>query len=184
AQARARLRELLPTSTRSAPLLVHLSDARDVRGWPAAHWIALVRELAQSGRSVLVLSGPSEAGLGEELRRALATHAGAAHVVGQRGLRELAALFAAAAEREARLIACDSGPLHLACSVGLPTLLLAGPQDPARTGPYPAAAHRVLMSLDELACRPCLQRRCAHPRGPVCMTELVPQQVAAAVLRD
>jgi len=133
---------------------------------------------------VLVLSGPSEAGLGEELRRALATHAGAAHVVGQRGLRELAALFAAAAEREARLIACDSGPLHLACSVGLPTLLLAGPQDPARTGPYPAAAHRVLMSLDELACRPCLQRRCAHPRGPVCMTELVPQQVAAAVLRD
>lgn len=180
--ARARLDELLPRAR--TPVLVHLSDERDIRGWPAARWTELVRELARAGRPTLVLSGPAEAELGASIARELPATGELAHLVGQRGLRELAALFAAAAERGARLVACDSGPLHVACSVGLRTLALAGPQDPLRTGPYPPHAHRALTSPGELACRPCLARRCAHPRGPVCLSELEPALVAAACARD
>ncbi|TAJ12543.1 MAG: lipopolysaccharide heptosyltransferase family protein [Planctomycetota bacterium] len=184
AAGRAQLEALLPGSVAARPIVLHLSDARDVRGWPTAHWIELARELARAGRPTLVISGPAEAALGAELARAVPAGPHIAHLVGQRGLRELAALLAAAAARGARLVACDSGPLHLACSVDLPTLALAGPQDPRRTGPYPPHAHRALTSPDELACRPCLARRCAHPRGPVCLSELSPALVAAACARD
>jgi heptosyltransferase-1 len=184
---RARFDALLAPPLAARPIVLHLSDARDVRGWPAAHWIELVHLLARAGRPTLVISGPAEAALGAEVARAVPAVPGGApiaHVVGQRGLRELAALLAAAAERGARCVACDSGPLHLACSVDLPTLALAGPQDPRRTGPYPPRAHQSLTSPGELECRPCLSRRCAHARGPVCLSELTPSVVAAACARD
>ena len=51
--------------------------------------------------------------------------------------------------RRARLvIANDSGPLHIAAALGIPTLGLFGPTSPKRTGPYPltAAQNNVLAS--------------------------------------
>jgi heptosyltransferase-1 len=185
AAGRAEFTRLVGTAPASSPVLLHVSDARDVRGWPREHWIELARTLADAARPVLVISGPAEAALGAEVRAALQGVQGCAHWVGQRGLRELAALFAAAAERGARLVACDSGPLHLAGSVGLTTLALAGPQDPRRTGPWPprgAGPHDWLHSAEDLACRPCLARRCTHAAGPVCMSRLTPAVVAARLL--
>lgn len=52
---------------------------------------------------------------------------------GQTALAELPALIA-----QARLVVGnDSGPLHLAAAMGVPTLALFGPTDPARFRPYP-----------------------------------------------
>src|SRR6185436_1575870 len=121
------------------PVLVHLSSPEDVRGWPASSWGELVGALRRAGNGVLVLSGPGEAELGQELARELGADEGLAHCVGQRGLRELAALFAAAARRELALVTCDSGPMHLAAAHELRVVALEGPQDGARTGPWPAA---------------------------------------------
>ena len=94
------------------------------------------------------MTGPAE----EETGRWLAAEVGAdgaTHLVGQRGLRDLAALLSAARDAGGRMVAQDSGPAHLAASVGLPVHLLAGPEDPARTGPWPVAdragsPHRVV----------------------------------------
>ena len=36
----------------------------------------------------------------------------------------------------ALFVAGDTGPLHLADALGVPTLALFGPTDPARNGPY------------------------------------------------
>jgi len=42
----------------------------------------------------------------------------------------------------ALFVAGDTGPLHLADALGVPTLALFGPTDPARNGPYRGTAVR------------------------------------------
>lgn len=164
-------------------VLLHLSAPEDVRAWPAAHWRTLTRALVARGRAVLVLSGPTEAALGRALAAEL-QDARIAHWVEQRGLRQLAAVFAAAGERDAQLVACDSGPLHLAAAHGLALVALAGPQDAARTGPWPLAGpHLVVRSSREPECAPCLKHVCHHRAGPVCMHGLAPEDVLAALER-
>lgn len=183
---RARWSELMGGARDGPPaVLLQLAEGSDVRSWPAGHYRALAEGLARSGVPSLLLSGPQEEGLGRALASDLARHPGLRHWVGQRGLRELAAFFAAAAERGARFAGCDSGPMHLAAACGLPVVSLAGPQSHLRTGPWPPPApsspHRVLRSPTSPACAPCRSRRCRHPRGPVCMADLTPGIVLKAL---
>lgn len=176
-----------------APVLLHLSHEDDVRSWPTRSFEELARALAP--RRVVVLSGPAEQDAGTTLRERTADLAHVRSWVGQRGLRELAALFAAAARRDGRLVACDSGPLHLAASVGLPVVALEGPQSHQHTGPWPLATsrssaaadggpHQFVRAAAEPACAPCFARRCVHENGPVCMTGIEPEQVALGLLAD
>jgi heptosyltransferase I len=168
-----------------APVLLSLSPPADLRAWPAERWAQLARLLAREGRGVLLISGPAEAELGALLSRELAGAEAVSHWVGQRGLRLLAAFFSAAAQHGARLVACDTGPMHLAAACGLPVLALAGPQDPLRTGPWPipgpGSRHLVLAADQPPPCMPCLARRCDHARGPVCMERIRPEDVLAAL---
>ena len=120
----------------SAPpvTVLHPGVPADPRTWPEHSFLELGQRLVGRGRRVLFLTGPGEAASGEALRAAVPE---AAHVVGQRGLRDLCAILHAAAERRGELFTSDSGPAHIAASVGLPVRLLAGPEDPRRTGPWP-----------------------------------------------
>ena len=84
------------------------------------------------------------------------------------------------------MVCCDSGPMHLAASVGLGVLCLAGPQDERRTGPWPLPArgggHAVLRAGDPPPCAPCRSRRCDHPEGAVCMSRIEPAAAVRALL--
>ena len=132
---RGLLERSLPKENRARRIL-HLGAPEDPRSWPAKHFAELARGLASAGESVLCLSGPSEAEAGRSLQKDLSSTVHVHHLVDQRGLRALAGLFAAAAEQNLRLVACDSGPSHVAAAVGLGVDLLVGPTDPARTGPW------------------------------------------------
>lgn len=166
--------------------VLYLGRERDVRAWAPGSFEQIARRLSAAGTPVLVISGPHEEGDGLLLARRLAG-SGAGHWVGQRDLRRLAAVLAAAAEAGGALLACDSGPMHLACSVGLRTVCLHGPTDPARTGPWtpggvsPATALRARSAPD---CAPCLARRCTHPQGPVCMSGIAVEDALVALTAD
>lgn len=170
-QGRRDLAARLPQGD-SPPLLLHLGVAGDRRSWPTPYWSELAIRLADRGRRVLVLSGPGEAAVGEEVRTALSSREDIGHWIGQRGLRLCAAVLSAAADLGGRMVGTDSGPSHLAAAVGLPVVLLAGPQDPDRTGPWPPAErpgslHRVLR---------------ARPDALGAMDELTPARVAEDLL--
>jgi len=176
----------LPRDPAGASIL-HLAAPGDVRSWPVVCFRRTAELLAARGRGVLLLSGPGEDELGQTLRVDVGPRPGLRHWVGQTGLRDLAAFFTAAARRGARLVACDSGPMHLAAACGLPVTVLAGPQDAERTGPWhppgSPTPHRVLRAADPPDCAPCLARSCTHPRGNVCMTEITPERVVDDLLR-
>jgi ADP-heptose:LPS heptosyltransferase len=55
------------------------------------------------------------------------------------------------------LVTNDSGPMHLAAALGVPTVALFGPTDPRRTAPA-GDGHEVLWR--DLWCSPCFRRRC------------------------
>ncbi len=96
--------------------------------WPVERYGAVARGLAGLGYSVVVNAGPEEIELAQEL---VATSGGAA-IYAVPSLVELIELT----RRSSLTIAGDTGPLHLACTLGKPVVGIFGPTDPARNGPY------------------------------------------------
>ena len=142
--------------------------------WPAERFAEVARSVAAAGASVVLAGGPSD-------RPALDAFARACRVPVAADLTALpvGALAAALAEVEL-LVACDSGPVHLASAVGTPTLAIFGPTSAERWGP--AAPGRVI-SLS-LACAPCSNHggaRCPE-RHHRCMLDLEAGAVTAAAL--
>jgi lipopolysaccharide heptosyltransferase II len=59
------------------------------------------------------------------------------------------------------LLGLDSGAVHVAAAVGVPTVVLFGPQDPALTKPLSSISQTVIK--EGFACRPCDQKVCVRP---------------------
>ncbi|HET6841018.1 MAG TPA: lipopolysaccharide heptosyltransferase I [Candidatus Angelobacter sp.] len=98
--------------------------------WPAERFGEVAKALARHNLKTLVNAGPSEEGMAEAVVRASGGNAFPLRC----SIGQLIAIM-----RRARLaIAGDTGPLHLAAALGVRTVGLYGPTDPARTGPFGA----------------------------------------------
>lgn len=119
-------------------VLVHpgTSEVGKVKRWPLDRFAGLAAEMERDLRTrVLIAWGPGERPMAEEIARS--GHAIVA--METQSLLDLAGLM-----RRARLfVGADSGPLHLASAVGVPSVALFGPKDPAIYGPY-NKRHRVV----------------------------------------
>ena len=96
--------------------------------WPVERYGAVAAGLARLGYGVIVNASPEEAGLATELVAA----SGGSAIPATPSLVELIELM----RRSSLTIAGDTGPLHLACTLGKPVVGIFGPTDPARNGPY------------------------------------------------
>lgn len=86
------------------------------------------------------------------------------------------------------LLTNDSGPMHIAAALGIPTLALFGPTNAKETAPFNAPKARIisLETLGEkLPCMPCMQRTCPLPKDSKdyhkCMCALTPNLVIKAI---
>ena len=132
-----------------------------IKRWPLRHWIALAAEL-QDRCDLRWSLGPEE----EELRGWLPETTGVA------ALPRLGFWQLAAALRQAnRVVAPDTGLLHLAVVLGVPALGLYGSSDPVVAG-LPEGAGVVLRT--GITCAPCRERACQRRQ---CMEELLPTTV-------
>jgi heptosyltransferase-1 len=103
--------------------------------WPPARYGEVAAALAQRGFHAFVNVGPGEEKLGE----AAVAAAGHSASLLPATLAQLIAML----RRSALAIGGDTGPLHLASAMEVPTVGIYGPTDPARNGPY-HSPHRVL----------------------------------------
>ena len=111
--------------------------------WPPERFGALCREIeARGGARVVVIQGPGEKSIVDEVVRAAAP---VRVTVVAPTIEELMALVAHARF----VVAADSGPLHLAAALGTPVVGLYGPTDPARNGPFAPGAVVVHKALPE-----------------------------------
>ena len=69
----------------------------------------------------------------------------------------------------------DSGPMHFAAALGIPTISLFGPTDPDKTGPF-GKNHKVFQSQEK--CSPCFQKKCPLERQ-LCLFDVINSSVVA-----
>ena len=107
----------------------HAGAARPEKAWGEDRFAALARELMRRRGLHPILSwGPGDEDRIGRLRASLPE----ASVAPRLDFRGLARVSTAAN----LFVAGDTGPLHLADALGVPTLALFGPTDPERNGPY------------------------------------------------
>ncbi|HXG57407.1 MAG TPA: lipopolysaccharide heptosyltransferase II [Thermoanaerobaculia bacterium] len=139
--------------------------------WGDARYGALAQRLREDGHDVVLLTSPGE--------KAQAEAIAAAHdrlpVAGESGdVLELAALISHCSA----IVTNDSGPLHLAAALAVPSVSIFGPTDPDRT--VIAGVTRVIRR--SFGCQPCYAREC--PLGDHrCMGEISVDEVYEAVVR-
>ena len=69
----------------------------------------------------------------------------------------------------------DTGPLHIASTLCIPTMAIFGPKDPMLYGPY---HENTAIINKELPCSPCRDRTCSDPE---CLTTILPEEVLQEV---
>jgi heptosyltransferase-1 len=147
-------------------VLVHPGAGWASKRYPPERWGEAARLLRES--TGLPTWVPVARGEEDLAARVEAAGGGAVRTVPAGDLPMLAALL-----RRARLVmGGDSGPTHLAHALGTPVLMLMGPTDPARHGPY-GAPERALWKT--LPCSFCYRR---FDETKACLLEIPPDMVA------
>lgn len=138
--------------------------------WGDARYREVATRLRDEGFEVVLMTSPGE----REQANAISAACGGLPMVGHDGdVLQLAAALSYCTV----VITNDSGPLHLAAALALPSVSIFGPTDPARTV-IPGASHVIRRPLD---CQPCYQRECpfGHHR---CMRDIEVDEVFNAAL--
>jgi heptosyltransferase-2/heptosyltransferase-3 len=153
-------------------VVLHPGSGARVKLWPAARWVEVAREIANQGFWVVVTGSEGEREQANQIARAAGGDT--VSIAGRTDLPTLAAVLSGAA-----LVAgVDSGPLHLACAAGAPTLRLYGPSDIGSFGPWGPANRTQVLSAG-LVCPKCGDLSPERPEGAGCMTA-----IGADVVRD
>jgi len=143
------------------------------KNWSVERYAELAQRLAASGMAgtLFVLGGEEDNAVCQRI--ADAAGGCAVNLAGRTSLIETGSVL----EQVDLLISNDSGPVHMAVAVDCPTVVLFGPTDDTRTGPY---GERNTVVKRSLACQPCYKRSC--PRGDhACMTSITVENVMHAV---
>lgn len=173
---RERMREWLDAhrTRRAAPLYAIAPAAAygPAKEWPAARYAALIDLLAERFGAQLVLVGaPSERGKCEQV--ASESKSGAIVAAGGTSIGELIALLSLCDG----FIGNDSGCMHLAGALNMPTVAIFGSTNPDRTGPLGAKTRVIYRKLE---CSPCLARTCRYGHYN-CLTQIEPAELADAI---
>lgn len=128
--------EILPLGA----VICHMASSQPNRQWPVEHWAALHRLAAASGLPLAFTTarGAREEALTVELKKV------APDVKVLPLIPELP-LFLAMLLRATVFISGDTGPLHFAAGLGVPTISLFGPSSPTRWAPV-GNRHHVLVT--------------------------------------
>jgi len=116
-EARAALRSLdLATDAGMRPFVGLFPGGHGEKRWPARSWLELLDRLEELAIPAVVFVGPDERGPG----RMLGGQRGSVRTLPPQRLR----LFAAICADAALFVTADSGPMHLAVSLGVPTIAI------------------------------------------------------------
>lgn len=156
----------------SAPHVVICPASRwETKNWPAERFAAVAGHLQQQhDAGITLLGAPADRPACQAIADALP--APCHNLAGKTSIVEMGSILKTAD----LLISNDSGPVHMAAAVGTRTLVVFGPTNPGRTGPF-GEGHRVLQAMN--TCQPCMNRRCRHPESS-CIRNITTDEVIAA----
>jgi heptosyltransferase-2 len=125
--------------------------------WPPERFTRALEALSEDlSATVLIFGGEGDLGEASLVADGL-SESGVRHLnlAGEVGLRQ----FMAIASFLKLFITNDSGPMHIAAALGVPTVAVFGSTDPTLTGP---AGSHVRVIKEYLECSPCFERTCPY----------------------
>jgi heptosyltransferase-2 len=174
---------LHPCINESKPLVClnpNASEVSHLSRWMPENFARLADELIDRyGVTVGLTGAPNEVEFVESVRR-MARHADEIIVfAGKTTIPQFIALL----QRCRVFITNDSGPMHLAAALGVPTIALFGPDTPTRYGPR-GAQHTIFYKPPP--CSPCYNfydnksNRCKNEVYQCCLKSITVEEVVAA----
>jgi ADP-heptose:LPS heptosyltransferase len=142
---------------------------RPCNRWPSERFATVARRLASDGATIVLLGGVDDFSTCEEIRPRVGH---AINLAGNLSIRQSRTLL-----RRCDLLVCvDSGPQHLAASVGTPCVAIFSQRNPRRRWYPHGNRHRVLEG--SVRCHTCLLEVCPHDN--LCMKQVTVDEVVAA----
>lgn len=165
----------IPDAAGGSRLFIGLHPGSDVpeKRWPAEYFAGVANELGRKFQVIVILlGGPGEEAaankIAEKIKNPTVNLAGRLSLVQLQSALSICDLY----------ITNDSGPMHIAAALGIPTVAIFGPGHPSQFGPYTSHdRYRVLQK--PAACRPC--RRCPY-NIPACLEGITSEEVVNACL--
>jgi len=140
--------------------------------WYPDRFAAVARTLADAwGAKVVITGGPGETAIAADIERDLSGDC--LNIAGRTSVRELIALI----KRCNFFITNDSGPMHLAASLGVPLVAIFGSTDHTTTYPL---SDKAIVVREPVHCAPCMLREC--PTDHECMKAVKAETVISAAL--
>jgi heptosyltransferase II len=135
--------------------------------WPEERFAGLLDKLIQqTGWQVVLFGSPREKTMAEKIQGQMKS---GVHILsGQTSLSVLIALMSCCH----LFITNDSGPMHLAAALRIPTIAIFGSTDDIATGPL---SPKAVVINKRVECSPCLLREC--PIDLRCMTRISAEEV-------
>ncbi|HTX17992.1 MAG TPA: glycosyltransferase family 9 protein [Bacteroidota bacterium] len=138
--------------------------------WGLEHFAKLGDLISERwGASIVLLWGPGEERDAATVRDGMKARA---HVIPPTSVSQLGGIIG----RCSTVVSNDSGPMHIAAALGIPTLGIFGPTNPLQQGPY--GPNNRWVRNESLDCLECSLTKC--PIGNLCMSELTADQVFKA----
>ncbi|MFC1521501.1 lipopolysaccharide heptosyltransferase II [Elusimicrobiota bacterium] len=148
------------------------------KSWPVENFLNVVSELKTRFNNIkIVLIGSSEdKPLCDALEQSL-NGTSALNLAGKTTLKEIIPLMS----KFKLFLSNDSGPMHIACGLGIPTVAVFGPTV-REFGFFPKSEKSILVESEDLSCRPCsLHGGLKCPRKHfLCMRLIRPEDVMKA----
>jgi len=155
-------------------VVIHPWAADSYKTWPMQQARSFLEQLARERPDLIIIVTGTYAH--REAAAALATGLDSTHTVaGTFDIAGTAALLAGARA----VIAPDTGILHMAAALDVPTVGLYTPTRPDLVGQRAATAKTLTLSYP-LTCAPCMEKKCPH-RPATCMTQFETTSVMSAL---
>ena len=152
---------------------VHPGVGNEMRRWPVEKFAAVINLLTErNGVGVVLIGGADEMEIAEQAMTQVIDRSFVRSLVGRTKLRDLPALLQSCV----LYIGNNTGPKHIAASLGVPTIgIHSGVVDAAEWGPV---GNRAVALTRDMACSPCYLNSLADcPRFYACMRQLEPALV-------
>jgi lipopolysaccharide heptosyltransferase II len=173
-----KLETVQPNKAPAAKILVNFNSEASSRRMPFEKAISIVNSLLAGFKNVNLsfIGAPKEQAFVQQIIDAVAQPARTENLAGKTNLQGLAEMMAASTV----LLTTDSGPAHLANSVGAPTIVLFGAGNEHNTAPY-NKNNLTVIRYGKLDCEPCLSNTCKLYGIPKCMQLIDELQIIAAM---
>lgn len=173
-QDREEVRRLVDAERENYSHLVAINPSANwsLKQWPQDYFVQLIDRLIDFDCKTFLIGTQKEYNLAQAIKEKVHKNKNIVNLCGQTTLTQLAAIL----ELMDILISSDSGPAHLAASVGTKVLLLFGPTSPSITAPR---GDSVYIIKGEVSCPiPCYNLFC---EDNVCMKKILPCEVFSKV---